>query len=53
MTTKEKKALTFEEVLNSEHRVYIAALEHGSSDLETIARLKEELYNKTGYKYID
>lgn len=45
--------MTFTEVLNSEYYYLIEAIEHGSSDNEVIENYKNELYAKTGYKYIN
>lgn len=47
-----KAKMTFEQVLDSEFRYLIEAIEHGSSDKEVIENLKKELLEKTGYKYI-
>jgi len=44
--------LTFTQILESEHRHLVEAIEWGSSDPEIIAWLVKELEIKTGYKYI-
>jgi hypothetical protein len=48
-----KKQMTFTEVLRSEFYYLVEAIEHGCSDNEVIEKYKNELYAKTGYKYID
>ena len=45
-----KKAMTFMEVLQSEYYYLVEAIEHGSSDPQIIEDLKQELYEKTGYR---
>lgn len=45
-----KKAMTFIEVLQSEYYYLVEAIEHGSSDPQIIKDLKQELYEKTGYR---
>ena len=45
--------MSFEEILESQYRYLIEAIEHGSSDKEIIKHYKDELYQKTKYKYID
>ena len=45
------KALSFEEVLQSEHKHLVEAIEHGSSDPEVMEWLYKELELKTGYSY--
>jgi hypothetical protein len=44
--------MTFIEVLESEFYYIVEAIEHGSSDPNIINNLIEELFQKTGYKYI-
>ena len=44
--------MTFTEVLESEFKYLIEAIEHGSSDSSIIESYKKELFKKTGYKYI-
>lgn len=48
-----KKPLTFDEVLESEFRYLVESLEHGCSDPAIIALLKRELFERTGYVYLD
>jgi len=45
--------MTFTEILRSEFYYLIEAIEHGSSDNEIIEQCKKELFEKTGYEYID
>lgn len=45
--------MTFSEVLKSEFYYLVEAIEHGSSDKEVIENYKKELYEKTGYKYVN
>ncbi|SDS12429.1 hypothetical protein SAMN04487764_1509 [Gillisia sp. Hel1_33_143] len=45
--------MTFTEILRSEHYPLIEAIEHGSSDADVIELYKKELFEKTGYKYLD
>ena len=45
--------MTFEQILNSEYKYLIEAIEHGSSDKSIIENLIIELFEKTGYKYIN
>ncbi len=45
--------MTFSEVLNSNFKYLVEAIEHGSSDQNVIARYKSELLIKTGYAWID
>lgn len=52
-TTATKNQMTFTEVLESEFKYLIEAIEHGCSDTEVIENLKAELLEKTGYVYID
>ena len=47
------KQMTFTEILDSEFRYLIEALEWGSSDPAVTEALKTELLAKTGYFYID
>lgn len=47
------KHLTFEEILRSEFYYLVEAIEHGSSDKSLIDSYKEELFQKTRYKWID
>lgn len=44
-------ALGFDEVLRSEHKPLVEAIEHGSSDSAIIEGLVNELFDKTGYYY--
>ena len=44
--------MTFTQVLESEFKYLIEAIEHGSSDNTIIDNYKIELLNKTGYKYL-
>ena len=44
--------MTFIEVLESEYKYLIEAIEHGSSDSEVIENYKIELLEKTGYEYL-
>ena len=48
-----KNAMTFEEVLDSEFRYLVEALEHGCSDPAVIDYLITKLKEKTGYIYIN
>lgn len=45
--------MSFEQILQSKYKYLIEAIEHGSSDVQIIQYYKDELYKKTGYKYID
>ena len=45
--------MNFREVLNSEFYYLIEAIEHGSSDVQIIEQCKKELFERTGYIYID
>jgi len=45
--------MTFEEILNSEHKHLVEAIEHGSTDPEVINNLKKELKEKTGWVWKD
>lgn len=45
--------MSFIEILESKHYYLIEAIEHGSSDPEIIKNCKEELFDKTGYRYVD
>lgn len=45
--------MTFIEVLESEFYYLVEAIEHGSSDYKIIESYIEELFEKTGYKYIN
>jgi hypothetical protein len=51
---KHKKiiVMNFIEVLESEFYYLVEAIEHGSSDKDIIDSLVNELFEKTGYKYI-
>ena len=44
--------MAFIQVLESEFKYLIEALEHGSSDPKIIKGLKDQLFLKTGYKWI-
>lgn len=46
-----KTKMTFTEILESEYRHIIEALEWGCSDPQIIEALKKELKDKTGYNY--
>jgi hypothetical protein len=48
-----KAQMTFIEILESEFYYLVEAIEHGSSDSQLIENIKKELYEKTGYKWID
>lgn len=48
-----KKQMTFEEVLGSEFRYLVEAIEWGSSDPQVEKMLRRELFEKTGYTWID
>ncbi len=48
-----KKQMTFEEVLGSEFRYLVEAIEWGSSDPQVEQMLRRELFEKTGYTWID
>ena len=43
--------MTFREVLDSEHRWLVEELEWGSSDQELMEDFKQQLFEKTGFKY--
>lgn len=43
--------MEFTEVLRSEFYYLIEAIEHGASDNAVIENYKNELYEKTGFKY--
>ena len=45
--------MTFTQILRSEFYYLVEAIEHGSSDNKIIKDLKTELYEKTGWKWID
>lgn len=45
--------MTFRQVLESEFYYLVEAIEHGSSDAEVIENYKKELFEKTGYAWID
>lgn len=47
-----KKQMSFIEVLESEHKWLVEAIEHGSSDPAVIEAYVKELKEKTGYEYI-
>ena len=47
-----KKAMTFTEVLDSEYKYLVEQIEWGCSDEDIMNSLINELYEKTGYKYI-
>ena len=46
------KAMTFTEILKSEHLSLVESIEHGSSDPKTIDNWIKKLYTKTGYKWV-
>ena len=48
-----KKPLTFVQVLRSEYYYLVEAIEHGSSDKQLIEEIKRELYEATGYRWMD
>ncbi len=48
-----KVQMTFIQILESEFYYLVEAIEHGSSDNEVIENYKKDLFEKTGYKYID
>lgn len=48
-----EKPMTFMEVLRSRFKYLVESIEHGSSDLDLIVKMKEDLYQFTGYQYID
>ena len=50
---KTNKPLTFEEILRSEHYRLVEAIEHGCSDKELLESIKNELYEATGWRWID
>ena len=45
--------MTLKEVLESELYYLLEAIEHGCSDNSVIENYKKDIYEKTGYKYID
>ena len=45
--------MTFTELLESEFYYLVEAIEHGGSDSEVIEAYKKELFEKTGYTWID
>ncbi len=47
------KDMTFTQILQSKFYHLIESIEHGSSDKSIIEMCKKELFEKTGYKYID
>jgi hypothetical protein len=48
-----KTNMTFEEILRSEFRYLVEAIEWGSSDPEIEKMLRRELLEKTGYNWRD
>ena len=46
------KAMTFIQVLESEFYYLVEALEHGSSDKQLMLSYAQELFDKTGYKWV-
>lgn len=47
------KKMTFTQVIESEFYYLVEAIEHGCSDQKVMVLLKKELFEKTGYKWID
>lgn len=47
------KKLTFIEILQSEYYYLVEAIEHGSTDPEVIELFKKELFDRTGYEWVD
>ncbi len=45
------KPLNFIQILESEFYYLVEAIEHGSSDPEVIRGYRDELLEKTGYRY--
>ncbi|GEM_PF-2479558 len=45
--------MTFEQIIESEYYYLVEAIEHGSSDSEIMEATKQELFEKTGYKWIN
>ena len=48
-----KPAMTFSQVLQSDFYYLVEAIEHGSSDVQIMEDLKQQLLDKTGYVWID
>lgn len=49
-----KEPMGFIEILNTpKYRKIVEAIEHGSSDPEIMEWLKNDLYEKTGFRYVD
>jgi hypothetical protein len=45
--------MTFAQILNSEYKWLVEAIEHGSTDEQVLSNLKSLLFEKTGYKWVD
>lgn len=45
--------MTLEEILESDYREFVEVIEWGATDAETAQKMKNELWEKTGWAWMD